>query len=41
MQGEILAAGRDEKIRQEADAEMIGPVLKKVKEVQKAFWKNL
>ena len=41
MQGEILAAGRDEKIRQEADAGMIGPVLKKVKEVQKAFWKNL
>jgi acetoin utilization deacetylase AcuC-like enzyme len=41
MQGEILAAGRDEKVREKADAGMIGPVLKKVKEVQKPFWKNL
>jgi acetoin utilization deacetylase AcuC-like enzyme len=41
MRGEILAGGRDEKIRGRADSGMIGPVLKKIKEVQKPFWKNL
>ncbi len=41
MRGEILSGGRDEKIRGKADPGEIGPILKKVKEVQKSFWKNL
>ncbi len=41
MREEILTAGRDEKIRQKADAGMVGPILKKVKEAQKTFWKDL
>ena len=41
MRGEILAEGRDEKSRGRLDSRMIGPVFRKVKEVQKPFWKNL
>lgn len=41
MQGEILAGGRDEKIRGMVDSQMIDPVIRKVKEAQKPFWKNL
>lgn len=41
MQGEILAEGRDEKIRGMVDSQMIDPVIRKVKEAQKPFWKNL
>ena len=41
MRGEILAGGRDEKIGKQADPRIIDPILKKVKETQKPFWKNL
>ncbi len=41
MRGEILTEGRDEKIRQNANSRMIEPIIKKVKETQKRFWKNL
>jgi acetoin utilization deacetylase AcuC-like enzyme len=41
MQGEILAGGRDEKIRGMVESQMIDPVIRKVKEAQKPFWKNL
>jgi acetoin utilization deacetylase AcuC-like enzyme len=38
LRGEILAGGRDADLRKSADKQMIGPVLKKVKEAQKPFW---
>jgi acetoin utilization deacetylase AcuC-like enzyme len=41
MRGDILAGGRDENIRQGVDHRMIDAIIKKVKEVQKPFWKNL
>jgi len=41
QRGEVLADGRDKNIRKITDKEMIAPVLKRVKEVQKPFWKNL
>jgi len=41
MKGETLARGREEKIRQIANRQMIEPIIKKVKEVQKPFWKRL
>jgi acetoin utilization deacetylase AcuC-like enzyme len=41
QRGEVLADGRDESLRKMADKLMIGPVLKKVKEAQKPFWKNV
>jgi acetoin utilization deacetylase AcuC-like enzyme len=41
MRGDILVEGRDEEIRQKADHRMIDPVIKKVKEIQRPFWKNL
>ncbi len=41
QRGEILAGGRDKEMRKKADKEMIAPVLKRVKEVQKPFWKTL
>jgi acetoin utilization deacetylase AcuC-like enzyme len=41
MRGEIFTEGRDNKIRQNANASLIDPIIKKVKETQKRFWKNL
>jgi acetoin utilization deacetylase AcuC-like enzyme len=41
MRGDILAGGRDENIRKGADHRMIDAIIKKVKEAQKPFWKNL
>jgi acetoin utilization deacetylase AcuC-like enzyme len=41
MRGDILLEGRDEKIREAVDHRMIDPVIKKVKEAQRPFWKNL
>jgi acetoin utilization deacetylase AcuC-like enzyme len=41
MRGDILIEGRDEKIRETVDHRMIDPIIKKVKETQKPFWKNL
>jgi acetoin utilization deacetylase AcuC-like enzyme len=41
MRGDILAGGRDENIRQGVDHRMIDAIIKKVKEAQKPFWKNL
>jgi acetoin utilization deacetylase AcuC-like enzyme len=41
MRGDILAGGRDENIRKGVDHRMIDAIIKKVKEVQKPFWKNL
>jgi len=41
MRGDILAGGRDENIRKGVDRRMIDAIIKKVKEAQKPFWKNL
>jgi acetoin utilization deacetylase AcuC-like enzyme len=41
MRGDILAGGRDENIRKGVDHRMIDAIIKKVKEAQKPFWKNL
>jgi acetoin utilization deacetylase AcuC-like enzyme len=41
MRGDILAGGRDENIRQGVDHRMIDAIIKRVKEAQKPFWKNL
>jgi acetoin utilization deacetylase AcuC-like enzyme len=41
MSGEILAGRRDEDMGKRADPGLIDSVLKKVKEAQKPFWKNL
>jgi acetoin utilization deacetylase AcuC-like enzyme len=39
LQGEILAGGRDESLRRSTDRQMIAPIIRKVKETQKPFWK--
>jgi len=39
MRGEVLARGRDEEVRKHADHRLIDPVIKKVKEAQKPYWK--
>jgi len=41
MGGEILAGGREGKIRNMVDLRMIAPIIKRVKEAQKPYWKNL
>lgn len=41
LRGEILAGGRDQEMRKKADQRLIDPILKKVRESQKPFWKNL
>jgi acetoin utilization deacetylase AcuC-like enzyme len=41
MKGEVLAAGRREDLRQNLNSPMIAPIVKKVKETQKPFWKDL
>ena len=41
MRGETLAKGREESMRQTIDHKVIDSVIKKVKETQKIFWKNL
>jgi hypothetical protein len=39
MRGEVLARGRDEEVRKHVDHRLIDPVIKKVKEAQKPYWK--
>ncbi|MCX5913215.1 MAG: histone deacetylase, partial [Deltaproteobacteria bacterium] len=39
QRGEVLTKGRDESLRKGVDKEMIGPIIRKVKEAQKPFWK--
>ena len=39
LRGEILAGGRDAGLGKSADRQMIGPIIRKVKEAQKSFWK--
>ncbi|NWF55170.1 MAG: histone deacetylase [Syntrophaceae bacterium] len=39
MRGEVLAQGRDKEIRKQADHRLIDPVIRKVKEAQKPYWK--
>ena len=39
MRGEVLARGRDGEVRKHADHRLIDPVIKKVKETQKPYWK--
>ena len=41
MRGEVLAGGRNREMGKQADPQIIGPILKRVKEAQKSFWKNL
>ncbi|MBM4332421.1 MAG: histone deacetylase [Deltaproteobacteria bacterium] len=41
MRGDILSPGRDDKIREKVDRQLIDPVIRKVKEAQKPFWKNI
>jgi acetoin utilization deacetylase AcuC-like enzyme len=41
MRGEALAAGRDKEIAKGADAKLIEPILKKVKETHRTKWRNL
>lgn len=41
MRGDILPQGRNEEIREKVDHRLIDPILKRVKEAQKPFWKNL
>lgn len=41
MRGEILQEGRDEKMRQIVDHKLIDPIIKKVREAQKPYWKNI
>jgi acetoin utilization deacetylase AcuC-like enzyme len=39
MRGEVLAQGRDEEVRKQVDHRLIDPVIKRVKEAQKSYWK--
>jgi acetoin utilization deacetylase AcuC-like enzyme len=39
LRGEILAGGRDPSLCKSADQQMVGPIIGKVKEAQKPFWK--
>jgi hypothetical protein len=41
LRGDTLDGRRSEKLRGAVDHRMIDPVIKKVKEAQKPFWKNL
>jgi len=41
MHGEILVNGRGESIRRTVDHKLIDSIIRKVKETQKSFWKNL
>jgi acetoin utilization deacetylase AcuC-like enzyme len=41
LRGDTLTGGRDEKLRKSVDHRMIDPIVKRVKEAQKPFWKNL
>ncbi|MBI5966380.1 MAG: histone deacetylase [Deltaproteobacteria bacterium] len=41
LRGEILAGEREGKIRKMMDHRLIAPIIKRVKEAQKPFWKNL
>jgi acetoin utilization deacetylase AcuC-like enzyme len=39
LRGETLGRGRDRGVRDQADRRMIDPIIKKVKETQKPYWK--
>lgn len=41
MSGDMLPEGRDEQMRQKIDHKLIDPIIKKVKEAHKPFWKNI
>jgi acetoin utilization deacetylase AcuC-like enzyme len=41
LRGDTLDGSRGEKLRESVDHRMIDPVMKKVKDAQKPFWKNL
>jgi acetoin utilization deacetylase AcuC-like enzyme len=41
LRGDTPDGRRGEKLRESVDHRMIDPVIKKVKEAQKPFWKNL
>lgn len=41
MRGDMLAQGRDEQMRQHIDHKLIDPIIKKVKETHKPYWKNI
>ncbi|MBP1724695.1 MAG: histone deacetylase family protein [Deltaproteobacteria bacterium] len=39
MRGEVLGEGRDREIGKQADHRLIDPVIKKIKEAQRPYWK--
>jgi len=41
MRGDVLSQGRNGEIREKVDRRLIDPVLKRVRETLKPFWKNL
>lgn len=41
MRGDMLSEGRDDQIRQNIDHKLIDPIIKRVKEAHKPFWKNI
>lgn len=41
MWGDLLKEGREEELRQKVDHRLIDPILKKVKEAQRPFWKSI
>jgi acetoin utilization deacetylase AcuC-like enzyme len=41
LRGDILKNGRDQKILENVEPDLIDPIIKKVKDTQKAFWKNI
>lgn len=41
MRGDMLPEGRDEQMRQNIDHRLIDPIIKKVKDAHKPFWKNI
>ncbi len=41
MRGEMLGEGRDEQMRQNIDHGLIDPIIKKVREAHKPFWRNI
>ncbi len=41
MHGDLLPEGRDKRMRQNIDHKLIDPLLKRIREAQKPFWKNI
>ena len=39
LNGEVLAGGRDEELRKRIDHRLMDPIIKKVKDAQKNYWK--